>query len=243
MNEAETRAEYVDPALKAAGWGVVSDSRVLREYHITLGRLEGFGRRAKPMIADYVLVYRNHKLAVLEAKAFGEPLTEGLGQAKNYAGKMEIRFAYCSNGQGIYGVDMENGKEGILGAYPSPEELWDRTFAQDECLARPLCRRPFRRQGRLFSRRATIRTSPSSACWKPLPPSQQRILLTLATGTGKTFIAFQIAWKLFHSRWNLSREPVAPPAHSVPRRPQHSGRSGLQRILRLPRRRAGAHRA
>ena len=77
MNEAETRAEHIDPALKAAGWGVVEGSRILREYHITPGRIEGHGRRGKPLIADYVLVYRNHKLAVIEAKAWDKPLTEG----------------------------------------------------------------------------------------------------------------------------------------------------------------------
>ena len=64
MNEAETRADHIDPALKAAGWGVVEGSRILREYEITKGRLEGHGRRAKAQIADYVLVYRNHMLAV-----------------------------------------------------------------------------------------------------------------------------------------------------------------------------------
>src|ERR1700682_4054796 len=68
MNEAETRAEHVDPALKAAGWGMVEASRILREYPITLGRIEGHGRRGIPLTADYVLVYRNHKLAVIEAK-------------------------------------------------------------------------------------------------------------------------------------------------------------------------------
>ena len=82
MNEAETRAEHIDPALKAAGWGVVEGSRVRREYPIHLGRIEGHGRRGKPLIADYVLVYRNHKLAVVEAKAWDKPLTEGVAQAK-----------------------------------------------------------------------------------------------------------------------------------------------------------------
>ena len=82
MNEAETRAEHNDPALKAAGWGVVEGSRILREYPITLGRIEGLGRRSKPLIADYILVYRNHKLAVVEAKGWDEALTEGVGQAK-----------------------------------------------------------------------------------------------------------------------------------------------------------------
>lgn len=68
MNEAETRAEHIDPALAAAGWGVVEGSRIRREYKITEGRLEGHGRRGKRLIADYVLVYRNTKLAVVEAK-------------------------------------------------------------------------------------------------------------------------------------------------------------------------------
>lgn len=106
MNEAETRAEHIDPALKAAGWGVVEGSRILREVPITPGRLEGLGRHAKPLIADYVLVHRNHQLAVVEAKAWDEALTEGVAQAKNYAAKMAIRFTYATNGQGIYGIDM-----------------------------------------------------------------------------------------------------------------------------------------
>ena len=116
MNEAETRAEHVDPALKAAGWGVVEGSRISREYPITLGRIEGHGRRAKPDIADYVLVYRDHKLAVVEAKAWDQLLTEGVGQAKKYAGKLEVRYAYSTNGQGIYGIDMAAGTEGEVPA-------------------------------------------------------------------------------------------------------------------------------
>src|SRR5580765_2050625 len=111
MNEAETRAEHVDPALAAAGWGVVEGSRIRREYPITLGRLEGQGRRGKPLTADYVLVYRNTNLAVVEAKGMDELLTEGVAQAKNYAGKLAIRFTYSTNGQGIYGIDMQEGTE------------------------------------------------------------------------------------------------------------------------------------
>src|SRR5437660_12044002 len=106
MNEAEARAEHIDPALKAAGWGVVEGSRIRREYPITLGRIEGQGRRGKPLTADYVLVYRNTRLAVVEAKVWDEELTEGVAQAKNYAGKLDIRFTYAINGQGIYGIDM-----------------------------------------------------------------------------------------------------------------------------------------
>src|SRR5450755_2402320 len=111
MNEAETRAEYIDPVLTAAGWGVIDGSRIRREYPITLGRIEGHGKRGKPLTADYVLEYRNTKLAVIEAKAWERPLTEGVGQAKEYAGKLAVRFTYATNGQGIYGIDMMEGKE------------------------------------------------------------------------------------------------------------------------------------
>ena len=109
MNEAETRAEHIDPALKAAGWGVVEGSRIRREYAITAGRIEGHGRRGKALTADYVLEYRNTKLAVVEAKALEEALTEGVAQAKNYAGKLAVRYAYATNGQGIYRIDMQTG--------------------------------------------------------------------------------------------------------------------------------------
>jgi hypothetical protein len=128
--KAETRAEHIDPALKAAGWGVVEGSRIAREYPITLGRIEGQGRRGKALTADYVLVYRNHKLAVIEAKAWDDPLTAGVGQAKNYAGKLAIRYAYSTNGQGIYGIDMTEGTEGESSVYPTPEELWNLTLAE-----------------------------------------------------------------------------------------------------------------
>jgi len=134
MNEAETRAEYIDPALKAACWGVVDGSRVRRNYPIAPGRIEGQGRRSYPLFADYVLEYRNTKLAVVEAKAWDEELTEGVAQAKNYAGKMAIRYTYSTNGQGIYGIDMETGKEGETPAYPTPD------VRQGERMARPLCR-------------------------------------------------------------------------------------------------------
>ncbi len=210
MNEAETRAEYIDPALNAAGWGAVDGSKVQREYPITPGRIEGLGRRGKALTADYVLVYRNHKLAVIEAKAWEKPLTEGVGQAKDYATKMAVRFAYATNGQGIYGIDMETGKEGTLAQYPSPDDLWSRTFAaanewRDRFAAVPFEDKGGSHPGRYYQDIAVDRVLQAIADKRP------RILLTLATGTGKTFIAFQIAWKLFYSRWNLSREPERRP--------------------------------
>jgi type I restriction enzyme, R subunit len=210
MNESETRAEYIDPVLKAAGWGVVEGSRILREYGITLGRIEGHGRRGKALTADYVLVYRNHKLAVVEAKAYDEELTEGVAQAKNYADKLSIRYTYSTNGRSIYGIDMTEGREGELSSYPTPEELWNRTFPQSNPWRDRFAAVPFEDKGGFFQGRyyqdlAIERVMEAIAC------GSSRILLTLATGTGKTFIAFQIAWKLFHSRWNLGREPSRRP--------------------------------
>ena len=206
MNEAETRAEHIDPALKAAGWGVVEGSRIRREYTITLGRLEGSGRRGKPLIADYVLEYRNIKLAVLEAKALDEALTEGVAQAKNYATKMAIRHAYASNGRGIYAIDMETGHEGEVAGYPTPEELWALTFAKPNAWRDRFSTVPFEDKGGYFQSRY-FQDIAVERVMGAIAAGLMRILLTLATGTGKTFIAFQIAWKLFHSRWSLSGKP------------------------------------
>ena len=219
MNEAETRAEHIDPALKAAGWGVVEGSRILREHGITQGRLQGGGKRAKAEIADYVLVYRNTKLATVEAKAWDKPYTEGVGQAKGYAAKLAVRFAYATNGQQIYGIDMATGTEGDVASYPSPDEMWSQTFAEadatsalwrDRFAAVPFEDRGGTWQGRYYQDIAITRVL------EAIGKGRDRILLTLATGTGKTFIAFQLAWKLFQSRWNLkdwkeSGEPMRRP--------------------------------
>lgn len=204
MNEAETRAEHIDPALKAAGWGVVAGSYVKRE-HITLGRLQGGGKRSKPEIADYVLVYKNHKLAVIEAKAWDKPYTEGVAQAKTYAQKLNSRFAYATNGQRIYGIDMHTGKEADIAKYPSPDELWSLTFAEQNAWRDKFAEIPFEDKGGYFGARY-YQHNAIEAVLEAIANNQQRILLTLATGTGKTFIAFQLAWKLFYSRWNLGRE-------------------------------------
>ncbi|PPD45443.1 MAG: restriction endonuclease subunit R [Methylotenera sp.] len=204
MNEAETRAEHIDPALKAAGWGVVDGSYVKRE-HITLGRLQGGGKRSKQEIADYVLIYKNHKLAVIEAKAWDKPYTEGVAQAKTYAQKLNSRFAYATNGQRIYGIDMQTGKEADVAHYPSPDELWNLTFAEQNAWRDRFSEIPFEDKGGTWGARY-YQHNAVEAVLEAIANNEQRILLTLATGTGKTFIAFQLAWKLFYSRWSLSRE-------------------------------------
>ena len=210
MNEAETRAEHIDPALKAAGWGVVEGSKILREYPITPGRIEGQGRRGKPLTADYVLLYRNHKLAVVEAKAYADAPTQGVAQAKNYAAKLQVRFTYSTNGRGIYRIDMSTGKEGATPQYPTPAELWQLTFAEQDAWRDRLATVPYEDKGGSHPSRY-YQDIAIERVLQAIADNKQRILLTLATGTGKTFIAFQIAWKLFHARWNLSREATRRP--------------------------------
>ncbi|MDU9051126.1 MAG: DEAD/DEAH box helicase family protein [Candidatus Electrothrix sp. Rat3] len=201
MNEAETRAELIDPALAQAGWGRVEASRVRREV-IAPGRLIGSNKRGKAEIADYVLIYKGHKLAVIEAKRRSLPDTEGVAQAKSYATRLQTRFAFSTNGLGIYQINMETGQEEHVAAFPSPEQLWDATFKEADSWRDRFAAIPFEDRGggwqaRYYQHNAINRVLEAIAA------GQDRILLTLATGTGKTCIAFQLAWKLFHSRWNL----------------------------------------
>src|SRR4030042_885561 len=125
MNEAETRAEYIDPKLKASGWGVAEGSKILREYHITAGKILT-GGRAKPLIADYVLVYQGRELAAIEAKSDEVEVSEGVAQAKNYAEKMHLDTTFASNGKEIYQICMKIGAEGLVAAFPTQQELWNK---------------------------------------------------------------------------------------------------------------------
>jgi type I restriction enzyme R subunit len=205
MNETETRAELIDPALLAVGWGVVEGSRVRREFPINKGRLIGHGQRNKPDKADYVLQYKNRNLAVIEAKAGNKHYTEGVGQAKDYAQKLQVRFAFSTNGLKHYRMDMHEGTEEDILSFPSPDELWQMTFAvaeivetndeavversrNDNAWCHKLLSVPFEIRGnweiRYYQEIAVSKVIEAVAAGKP------RILLTLATGTGKTAIAF-----------------------------------------------------
>jgi type I restriction enzyme R subunit len=199
-NEAETRAELIDPLLTTSGWAVVEHSRVAREYVIAPGRILGAGRPQQRMILDYLMLYRNRKLAVVEAKAEDKPVTEGLGQAKQYAEKLGVRFAYSTNGVGYYEVDMQTGVEGPVAGIPSPEVLWQRTFASAPTLETDLTDIPFESNGGQFGGRYYQDIAVEKVL-AAVADGKDRVLLTLATGTGKTFVAFQIVWKLFQSRW------------------------------------------
>ena len=199
-NEAETRAELIDPSLAGCGWANSADTRVAREYHITPGRIVGSGKPRKAMILDYLLEHRGRKVAVLEAKAESKPLTEGLAQAKQYATKLGVRFAYCTNGLGYYEVDMATGAETEISALPTPEELWQRVHAGEPELASSLAAMAIDTQGGLYEPRY-YQQAAIAAVLDAIAEGRNRVLLTLATGTGKTFVASQIAWKLFQARW------------------------------------------
>lgn len=205
MNEAQTEYELIDPALQNAGWGVVEGSRVRKQFPIAPGQLIGSGRRANPLKADYVLEYKNRYLAVIEAKARDEYYTKGVGQAKKYAQLLNIRYAYATNGLQIYSIDMKEGSEGDVSTFPSPDELWEITFREknewrDKLFAIPFEDRSGTWEPRYYQDNAITKVMEAIA------DEKKRILLTLATGTGKTAIAFQIAWKLYHARWNLRRD-------------------------------------
>lgn len=205
MNESETRAELIDPKLKACGWGVVEESKILREYKITEGKIQTGGRRGNPDYADYVLVYKGIKLAVIEAKKDELEVGEGVMQAKKYADKLKVETTYSTNGKAIYQICMKTGKEGLVNDFLSPEQLWHKTFAKQNDWREKFANVPFEDKSgswqlRYYQEIAVQRVMEAIA------NERQRILLTLATGTGKTAIAFQIAWKLFQTRWNLKRD-------------------------------------
>lgn len=210
MNEAETRAELIDPHLLSCGWGRTSDSKVSREYQITHGKIQTVGTRSKPLIADYILSYKNVKLAVIEAKSADREVGEGVAQAKLYADKLKLAFAYAANGRSIYHINMKTGAEGPIERFPSPKELWNMAHEEQNNWRDSFHRIPFEdksgTQPPHFYQEIAV-----NRALEAIAEDKDRILLTMATGTGKTFIAFQIAWKLFHTRWNLKKDGARRP--------------------------------
>ena len=205
MNESETRAELIDPMLKEAGWGVLEGTKILRELNITAGRIQTGGGRSKSLKVDYVLVYKGIKLAVIEAKSNELGVGEGVAQAKQYAEKLKLETTYSTNGKEIYQICMKTGNEGIVSKFLSPEELWDKTYSENNIWREKFSNIAFEDIGGTWQLRYYQEIAVRNAL-ESIAKSKDRILLTLATGTGKTSIAFQISWKLFQSRWNLNRD-------------------------------------
>ncbi|WP_085311464.1 EcoAI/FtnUII family type I restriction enzme subunit R [Planktotalea arctica] len=211
--EADTRAMRIDPVLAASGWegaAKVDGARVSREEMLWPGRIGAGGHTDSPKPADYVLRMNGHVLAVMEAKRASLPYTEGRGQALDYATRIGARFAYCTNGLRTYEIDRNTGAEQEVDAVPSPDVLWQRCYPTGNAWRDRFGQIPFETDGgkwqpRYYQARAV------NAVLEAISTGERRILLTLATGTGKTSIAFQIAWKLFQSRWSLLGEPTRRP--------------------------------
>jgi len=205
MNEDETRAELIDPKLKACGWGVVEGSKIFRNHPITAGRIQTGGKRGHLLRADYVLSYKGIKLAVIEAKCDELEVSEGIAQAKLYAERLNLETTYSTNGKEIYSICMKTGKEGLVDNYLTPDELWNKTFTVQNEWREKFSSIPFEDKSGTWQLRYYQEIAINNAL-EAIANNKQRILLTLATGTGKTAIAFQISWKLFHTRWNLQRD-------------------------------------
>lgn len=207
--EADTRARRIDPALHDAGWDVTPRSVISRE-DIAHGRITATGRRENPMSCDYVLTYRDQKLATVEAKRAGIKTAEGVAQAKEYAKRLRARFAYASNGLTWYEIDTKTGIEREIAAPPSPDDLWARTFEEESEWRNRFGAVPFETGGGKWQPRY-YQHNAITAALEAIGKNEKRILLTLATGTGKTGIAFQLCWKLFEAKWNLSGKPTRRP--------------------------------
>lgn len=207
MNEADTCRKYVLPKLYAAAW---TDEQINEQRTFTDGRIVIAGKRPlrRPQKrADYLLRYRrDFPIAVVEAKAAYKNPGDGLQQAKEYAQILGLKFAYATNGHGIVEHDFLTGKESDRGDFPTPDELWRRQRSaegiSDEATNRLLS--PYYhlsgKSPRYYQEIAINRTV------QAILQGKKRVLLTLATGTGKTVVAFQIAWKLWNSRWNRKGE-------------------------------------
>lgn len=207
MNESDTRLHKIDPMLKAAGWGVAEGSRITTEYTFTRGKISR-SQKGKPKRADYLLIYRGVKLAVVEAKSDELSYAEGVPQAKQYADMLSVRFTYATNGNDLYEMDRLTFGERFVTAFPTPQELWQRVYGQADEWRDRFNEQPYYSDGvkqpRYYQETAVRKVLEGIA------KGERRILLTLATGTGKTFIAFQIAWKLFETRWNLKKTGTRP---------------------------------
>lgn len=203
MNESDTRRKKIDPKLKEAGWEVIPESEIFTEqsaYEIAPGRIANHERNPKKI--DYLLVYKGIKIAIVEAKKDEVDVSEGVAQAKEYAKRMKIRFTYSCNGDKIWAIDMKTAKEGFVDAFPSPDELWANLFPVDNPLRDKLNAIAFNLGGGKTPR--YYQENAVNAVMDAFAQKKDRVLLTLATGTGKTYIAFQICWKLTQARWNVS---------------------------------------
>ena len=221
MDETATRRKKIDPALYGVGWEQVPESEILTEqraYLIAPGQVSALPQNRHPKKADYLLEYKKKKLAVIEAKSDERDVSEGIPQAKLYAELLHIRYAYATNGDEIWGIDMgvkdEEGnyivpsKEGPVDRFPSPQELWAMTYTEANAWRDTFNLCPLNRGGGREPR--YYQEIAIDAVLTAVAKGQRRILLTMATGTGKTYTAFQICWKLYETGWNIRNKEQKP---------------------------------
>lgn len=197
--EADTRANWIDPNLQKAGWNELP-AKISREVYFTDGRKLIGGMTGKRKFADYVLVYNNKRVGLVEAKKEDDNVTKGLGQVIEYAQILDAKFVYSTNGKEIYEFNIGTGRGQIVDNFPEPKELYDRNFGVKSDLRDRLLAVPFDRSAGYGPR--YYQENAINAALEAIANNKQRILLTLATGTGKTYIAFQTVWKLYHAKWN-----------------------------------------
>jgi type I restriction enzyme R subunit len=211
-NEADTCRKFVTPRLVEAGWETPPHS-ITEQRYFTDGRItvtQGKGNRGDRKRADYILRYQQYPLAVVEAKEYAAPASTGLQQAKDYAEILGFKFAYATNGQEIIEFDYITGQQRTLTRFPSPQELWARLSAAqrfNQKVAQHILEPLYNEQGKVprYYQEIAINRAVQT-----IAQGTRRLLLTLATGTGKTFVAFQICWKLWNSRWNRTGEHRRP---------------------------------
>ena len=213
QTEADTCRKLVVPRLQAAGWE--NDPHSIAEQRtITDGRIVPVGKgfvRKPPRRVDYLLRYeRNFPLAAVEAKAAWKTAGDGLQQAKDYAEMLGLKFAYATNGHEIVEFDYFTGRETLIPAYPTPAELWARyragvglTDAVSGRLLTPMNHTVGK--GERYYQEIAINRAVEG-----MLKGNRRQLLTMATGTGKTAVSFQICWKLWNARWNRTGEHRRP---------------------------------
>jgi type I restriction enzyme R subunit len=196
-SEADTKAKFITPQLVSDGW---SENHIVREYYFTDGRKLIGNKRGKRYFVDYLLTYQNTNLAIVEAKSEDKDPLDGLQQSINYAQKLKIDYVYSTNGHKIYEHCLIDGNGKYIDNYPSPTELFNRKYGELKDKQKDIVTHPFHIEGnmkpRFYQQIAVQKTI------EELANGNDRVLLTLATGTGKTYIAFQIVYRLFQSKWN-----------------------------------------
>ena len=204
-SESDTRSKLIDPSIKDSGW---LESNIVREYYFTDGRKLIGGKRGKRYFVAYLLTYKNTNLAIIEAKSESKDPLDGLQQSINYAERLKIDFVYATNGHKIYEHSLLEGKGSFIENYPTPDELFERKYGKQTPKAKDVITHPFYIEGTMkprFYQQIAVQKSIEA-----IADGKDRVLLTLATGTGKTYIAFQIAYRLFQSKWNRDNSDRRP---------------------------------